>query len=272
MLLHHQRVADKDASPRRRAFLMHGILGSGNNWRTVARRLVAQAPDWEFILVDLRNHGRSHPAAPPHTLQACAQDLIELGEHLGGAPELVIGHSYGGKVAIAYAEEADAEQVWVLDATPGASTPEAESRSEVAGVIRALRQVPVPLQRREELLDLLGGMGLSDMLSRWMTTNLTRGEGGLVWSFDLDAVEAMLRDYLAQDLWHVLESPWRPAELHVVRAERSDRWTPEVLEHFEALPEAARVHLHLLPDAGHWLHVDNPGGLMDLLLRRALNG
>jgi pimeloyl-ACP methyl ester carboxylesterase len=25
------------------------------------------------------------------------------------------------------------------------------------------------------------------------------------------------------------------------------------------------VKLHILPDAGHWLHADNPSGLKDLL-------
>lgn len=55
--------------------------------------------------------------------------------------------------------------------------------------------------------------------------------------------------------------------LHFVRAANSDRWTPSILERLDravsSRPET--VKLHLLPDAGHWLHVDNPQGLSNLM-------
>jgi pimeloyl-ACP methyl ester carboxylesterase len=50
-----------------------------------------------------------------------------------------------------------------------------------------------------------------------------------------------------------------------VVAERSDRWTPELRARARALPPSARVTYHELPNAGHWVHVDNPDGLLALL-------
>jgi pimeloyl-ACP methyl ester carboxylesterase len=52
------------APPVRTAFLLHGLLGQGRNWRTFARRLVAAAaeagaPNWRLLLVDLRCHGQT---------------------------------------------------------------------------------------------------------------------------------------------------------------------------------------------------------------------
>ncbi|MCB9764800.1 MAG: alpha/beta hydrolase [Alphaproteobacteria bacterium] len=261
-----QRVVAAGASPSRWAFVLHGILGSGNNWRSFCRRLVKEAPGWGFVLVDLRNHGRSSGAPPPHTVDACADDLVRLGTVEGISPACVIGHSFGGKVALRYGQRAPSppSQLWVLDATPGAWSGASPGQTEVAQVIAALRAVPLPVPRRDALVDTLTGMGLSTMLARWMTTNLRPGEGGLVWTFDLDAVEQMLLDYLAQDAWPWLEDPARTTDVHVVRAARSDRWSPEELGRFEVIRH--RLHLHVLPDAGHWLHVDNPDGLRALLL------
>ena len=62
------------------------------------------------------------------------------------------------------------------------------------------------------------------------------------------------RDALATDLWPLLAAT--PREVHLVRAGRSDRWTPADLER----PVGPRVAWHVVPDAGHWLHVDDPDG------------
>lgn len=261
------------ATPTRWAWLLHGILGSGQNLRTVARRLAADLPDWGFLLPDLRNHGESRGAPPPHTVAACAEDLFALADARGVHPVAAIGHSFGGKVALAWAAAAEARgehvaRVWVLDATPGLSDVPLEEGSEVVRVVRALRTVPMPLPRRDALVERLVGMGFTTPLAQWMTTNLRHTDDGFVWKFDLDAVEAMLRDYAATDLWPWLASPTRRARVEVVRAERSDRWSDAELARFAAAPPDVR--LHLLPDAGHWVHVDNPDGLHALLLREGI--
>jgi esterase len=36
--------------------ILHGLFGSSDNWRAVAKKLATQA---QIITVDLRNHGRS---------------------------------------------------------------------------------------------------------------------------------------------------------------------------------------------------------------------
>ena len=62
-------------------FLLHGIYGAGRNWGSVARRLVRARPGWSVSLVDLRSQGRS-PRLSPHTMHACASDLLRLEDHL----------------------------------------------------------------------------------------------------------------------------------------------------------------------------------------------
>jgi pimeloyl-ACP methyl ester carboxylesterase len=259
---------DVFGSGERLALLCHGILGSRQNWRGFARRLAATLPAWQFVTVDHRNHGDARGAPGPHTLDACANDLVALGAALGRPPEVVVGHSFGGKVALTYAERASPalRQVWVLDASPEAWTPEATRQNEVSTVLAALDQVPQPLPRRNDVVEILTQRGFSPPLARWMTTNLRREGDGYVWRFDLPAVHEMLADYLAADLWHVVEAPRPGPEIVVVRAARSDRWTDATLDRLRHAGAAAPTRLETLRDAGHWVHVDAPEALLAMLV------
>lgn len=272
-MLHHLLEARPGAT--RHAWLLHGILGSGQNLRSVARRLVAELPDWGVLLPDLRHHGESHEQPGPDTVDACAADLLALADHLGLSPETAIGHSFGGKVALRWGALAEARgravaRVWALDVTPGpaaSGTNPGALQGEVARVVAHLRTLPVPLPRRDSIVPLLTGAGFSAGLARWMTTNLRPTGAGYSWRFDLEGIEALLHDYARADAWPWLESPARGARVDVVRAARSERWSPAELARFEG---RAGLHLHTLPDAGHWLHVDNPDGLHALLVREGL--
>lgn len=64
---------------------------------------------------------------PPHTVNSCATDLHRLCSELGVRPDAVLGHSFGGKVAIEFtrlavegaAQTAPPAHTWVLDSMPG---------------------------------------------------------------------------------------------------------------------------------------------------------
>ncbi|MEZ4319071.1 MAG: alpha/beta hydrolase [Myxococcota bacterium] len=248
------RVGAEDAPHT--AWILHGILGAGRNWRSFARRLVAAHPDWAFVLPDLRNHGSTGPLPPPHGLVDCVADLDGLPD-----PEVVLGHSFGGKVALAWARDrGTARQVWVLDSIPVSS--DGSDDSEVMHVLTSLERVSVPVAERAEVRAELLGMGLSGMLVDWLLTSLEKGPHGWDWVYGLEGVHAMMADYFRTDFAGFLrEHPGHP-HIHIVRAMNSDRWTPDVLARIEAGPG---VTLHELPDAGHWLHVDNPDGLLAML-------
>lgn len=249
------------------ALILHGILGSGRNWMTCAKAWAEACPDWRFELVDLRAHGRSPSFTGPHTVGACAGDLKRLVDQLGVAPSAVIGHSFGGKVALAYGRDfpEGLEQVWALDTPPSNLASEADT-SEVVQVIRALRSIPLPLAKRDALIPLLGAHGLSEGLALWMTTNLKREGQGLVWRFDLDAVTELIGDYFEQDMWTLLERPPHGPTWHILQADGSERWGAQDAQRIATLPAWSPVHHHLLHNSGHWVHVDNPTGLTEILL------
>lgn len=267
-------VVDSPGStpPRTTALVLHGVLGSGQNFRGIARKLCERRPDYRFVLVDLRHHGQSSGAPPPDTLAECARDLGRLLTHLqreqADTPpaSVVIGHSFGGKVALEFSRQCpELRQVWVLDSDPG-TQPAKGTSGEIARVIAAVRAVPVPLSRRSEVIPTLTGKGLSQGLANWMTTNLKREGEGYTWVFDLDRIEALLADYYAEDLWEYLETLTPPPDVHLVVAEQSERFTKEMRARAQHLEEQGHLRYHLIEKAGHWLHVDNPEAVLELLV------
>jgi pimeloyl-ACP methyl ester carboxylesterase len=252
------------ASAHKTALVLHGILGAGQNFTAFIQKLSRRRPEYRYVLVDLRNHGASTGAPPPHTLAAAARDLTTLAASTG-EPAIVIGHSFGGKVALEYARQGAPalEQVWALDSNPGAQGQ--NDHLEVDSVIEAIRSVTVPASARADVVQALGARGLSRPTAEWIATSLKRTEAGYVWLFDLDGIEALIADYYAQDLWSFLEQARSRPEFRIVIAERSDRWLPETRERALTLPSTANVHCHVLPDSGHWVHVDNPAALLELM-------
>ncbi|RME00254.1 MAG: alpha/beta fold hydrolase, partial [Calditrichaeota bacterium] len=71
--------------------ILHGLLGSGRNWHTVANRLAQKR---RIVVPDMRNHGRS-PHSENHRLVDMVEDIFELQQDLGVLPAVILGHSMG---------------------------------------------------------------------------------------------------------------------------------------------------------------------------------
>jgi pimeloyl-ACP methyl ester carboxylesterase len=249
------------------ALLLHGALGSGSNLRSLAVKLSKLRPEYRFCLVDLRHHGDSQGAPPPNTLEACARDLDALLAQLDREPTVLAGHSFGGKTALMFGSlfPGRASQIWVLDSNPGAQEP--SSDNEVVRVMQTIRKTTTPAAERQQVVAELVALGLSSGTANWLGTNLQRGDHGFEWRFNLDAIYELMLDYFRVDLWPVLEEPPADSDLRVVVAERSDRWAPENRARIQRVADDTAVSLHVVPNAGHWLHVDNPGFLLELMGR-----
>src|ERR1700749_3599973 len=79
--------------------LLHGLFGAARNFGAVQRAL---APRFRVIALDMRNHGDS-PHAPDTRYTTQAEDVRETLATLGIGAAAVVGHSMGGKTAMALA-------------------------------------------------------------------------------------------------------------------------------------------------------------------------
>ncbi len=265
--LSHTLITASDDAPERWLYVLHGIYGMGRNWVSIARRLVKARPDWGVVLVDLRMHGDSQGFAPPHTVETAAGDLDDLIRITKRSADAVLGHSFGGKVALLHAarSEAPPAQVWIIDSTPEAREPSGTAWE----VIEVLRSLPDSYDDRAEAVEsVMEAGGFPRPMAQWLSMNLEHEGERYHWRIDVDAMEALLEDFFDRDLWGVVEDPPAGSEIHFVKAEDSETLREEVAERVErAGKETERVHLHRMP-GGHWLNVENPDGILELLSSR----
>lgn len=244
--------------------MLHGIYGRGRNWTSLARDLTSRRADWACALLDLRLHGDSPAFSPPHTVAAAAGDVARYEQETGFHASSVLGHSFGGKVALAHAAlgRDRLAQVWVIDSTPEARDPSG-SAWRLLDVVRGL---PPDFASRKEAAAGIEAAGYGRAVAAWMSSNLHHHDGRYSWRLDLDGAEAMLRDFFATDLWPIVDDPPGDMVLHFVKATASSVLSEEACRRIEeAGRRHGRAHLHRVP-GGHWLHTDNPRALEELLV------
>lgn len=265
--LAHEPVGAEGTSGGPALYILHGFLGSGRNWMSFARRLVDLRSDWRAVLVDLRLHGESQDVDGPHSIAAAAGDLVDLVAALGpGEPTAVLGHSFGGKVALAATRRLAPTpvQTWIIDSTPAAG-------GEGSGADRLLARLeasPASFPDREAAVSWIIEGGFDEMTARWVATNLEHRCDDWAWGLDPDALRELLTDFATTELWEVVESAPPDASIHFVRATRGSILATDDAERIQRLAATGEpVALHEL-EGGHWLHTDNPGGLLELIAGR----
>lgn len=275
-MLHHEIVRAESGTPTRSFLFLHGILGSGTNLRSLARAMCRAVPAWQGVIVDLRGHGRSEIGQPPYTLEACADDVASLARSIEPAVEGVLGHSFGGKVAMTLALRArpgdpvasKLGHVVLVDSMPGAR-PEGRGSENVLVVLESLAALPRRFELREHFIEAMTAKGQTRAIASWLAMSLRRTDEGFEMAFDLAAIGALLDDYFARDLWTLFddEPPRDTPRLHQVIGDRSAVFDADDRAHAKRLVDEGRATLDVLP-AGHWVHVDDPEGLTRTLIAR----
>ena len=242
--------------------MLHGIYGRGRNWQAVARALVAARPDVACWLVDLPHHGQSGPGRHGDTVHGLALDVIDWARGAAVSLRAVVGHSYGGKVALAMAARLHATplQVWVIDSTPDVKTPSGSAWD----MLRVVRGLPDRFASREAAQRAIQAHGYELPVAQWMTTNLVRDGASFRWHLDFDAMERLLQDFFATSVWDVIESPDPQHEIHFVKATRSSAIAADTHARIVAAA-GSNVHMHER-EGGHWIHAERPEVVTALLL------
>lgn len=124
---------------------LHGVGGHGARWWQLAERQLA---DFHVIAPDLRGHGRSDPH-PPWTLEQHAADLLAVIDSYALSALAVVGHSFGGAVALHLARLAPqrVSKLVLLDPVVGVHPSLALERAQAPQRIFADRDEAAAAQR-----------------------------------------------------------------------------------------------------------------------------
>ena len=102
MILHSKILGGS----KKNILILHGFLGSGDNWISIARKL--NLLGHTVHLIDQRNHGRSfHSEKFDYNLMC--EDLFNYIKHHNIDNSILIGHSMGGIIAAQLAADDDIE-------------------------------------------------------------------------------------------------------------------------------------------------------------------
>ena len=226
--------------------LLHGLFASGNNWRSVARRLEAH---FTVTSLDLRNHGQS-PWSDRMDYEAMAGDVaLTLGALTGGAA-WVVGHSMGGKVAMELALRWPALVAGLVVEDIAARAYEREHDE----ILRALNAVDPGKCTARELVDAALWKDIPDAAVRhFLLTNLQRtAPGSFRWRMNL----RVITDCYPRLLEEVARHGRYAGPVLVVAGGRSRHVLasdePAMRERFP------RCEFRRIAGAGHWVHGDAP--------------
>ncbi len=99
---------------------VHGITSSRRSWTRLGERL---APTHRVFAYDQRGHGDSAAVAGSMTLERSVRDLEAVRDELPGPVHLLIGHSWGGAVALLGGLRMSPQRIVAIDpmvrVTPG---------------------------------------------------------------------------------------------------------------------------------------------------------
>ncbi|MEY8883489.1 alpha/beta fold hydrolase [Donghicola sp. XS_ASV15] len=226
--------------------IVHGLYGSARNWGVISRRM---ADSRRVIAVDQRNHGES-PWFDAHGYLDMAQDLAEVIEAEMPNGAIVLGHSMGGKAAMALA----------------LTRPELVKGLVVADI------APVTYAHSQiQYVDAMRGLDLSSIETRGdanrLLSDIVPEEGVrafLLQSLDIKEKRWRLNlDVLGAEMTGITGWPHEPMEgrsydgpVLSLAGANSDYVTTEGREATKAYFPAAKFFK--IPGVGHWLHAEKP--------------
>jgi len=236
---------------------------------------------------------------PPTTFNDCLDDIATTLKQQGVHTEsdtahmTLVGHSLGGRLALQYAHRQQrkskwhaprAASVWLLDTVPG--QPHA-SVVEIVGIAeRMLQQDWTGVTRKDILQVLQQQHGLDSMTAQWLASSFVvdKATGRGQFAFCLATARDLMVDFGKQDFMALLKdvvvagaagptgatttttttttTTSNSTRVDLVRGGRNAGW--EASGEMPALfdMQSDSFQFHTLPDAGHWVHIDDLPGLM----------
>ena len=237
--------------------VMHGLLGTSRNWQAHGKAL---ARERTVHLLDLRNHGAS-PWSDVMTYPAMAADVLAFADRQRLERFFLLGHSMGGKVAMAVALT-EPERVVGAIVADIAPVPYAHDFEELIGALRGLDLSGITRRAEGDLA--LAPVIENSAVRHFVLQNLDfDGAGKAFWKPNLAVLDAEIRTITGWPAAYDEETYEGP--VLAVHGGASDYVDAAGEAAFRRLMPA--VAFETLAGAGHWLHADHPRPFLDAVRR-----
>jgi esterase len=245
--------------------LLHGLYGCSDNWMTIARKL---SECYRVICVDLRNHGNS-PHYSSHRYLDMASDLSDLLNDVAIDKAHLLGHSMGGKVAMAFASIYPKKvlSLAVADIAPKNYLNDGNDTSGVAmhkRLLNTLSSVDLThFHQRKEVEDEMGKTIEDEFVISFIMKNLRRGTTGFEWKINVPVLKEYLTEILGGIDYSFFEDsiPILHYPVFFIKGGLSNYIKEEDLLLIRRIfPEAK---FKVIEGTTHYLHVEKPDELID---------
>jgi len=250
--------------------VIHGLLGQSKNFGTWAKDLKKAHKDRRVFLVDLRNHGNSphHPAMGYHLMAA---DLLRLIERLGCGSAILVGHSMGGKVAMATSLLAPSKvhALCVIDIAPVRYTDADEDWRLTEEIVKQLANLPLSSLKTKRDADRHLSTEMKDPMMRGfalMNVDEVRDSeaGGMSWRINLDAIVNELSTLAGADVGGISNvRPFSRPTLFIKGS--SSQFFREEKHMGRTAVLFPTAGLESIEGANHWIHVTKPTELHEVV-------
>lgn len=245
----HVRVRGPEGAPT--FVLLHYFAGSGAEWDAVTERL---GDDARCVAPDLRGHGASSAAPDAYAVADGADDVAALARALALDAYTLVGHSMGGKIALALAARRPAGLARVVLLAPSPPSPE-----------------PMDEGERVRLLASHGDRASAVRTTEQITARpLPAPVRARVVADNLRTAPAAWRAWLARGSREDITSSMGDVRAPVhVAAGGADPVIPAAVVEREVLGRLPGARLTVVPGCGHLLPLEAPEVVAALLRRPA---
>lgn len=236
MKLHYREIGTGEP-----LIILHGLFGSSDNWQTLGK---AFAESRRVIFVDQRNHGKS-PHSDDFSYDLMVEDLLELVDDLGLEKATILGHSMGGKTAIAFAAKYPnrIQRMIVADIS---HRPYEHHHDDVIAGLNAIDLTVV--KSRGEAEEAMKPFLPDYSVRQFLLKNLYWVEKGqLGWRMNIPSLVKNLDQVIEEIAFDSIET-----ETLFIRGELSN-YIPET--DFEEIHEKfPHARIETIANSGHWVH------------------
>ncbi len=235
--------------------ILHGLFGSARNWHTLAQKLAERYRVWA---VDLRNHGQSF-WSPQMEYEVLAADVAALMDAQELAHAMVMGHSMGGKTAMVLAlqQPERVDKLVVLDIAP------ISYGSRFEDYIQAMQNLDLGVVNQRTVADQWLSQFIPEAgIRAFLLQNLVVKDGRFDWRINLSALSTQLPHILDFPTTALGQRQYDGPTLFVA-GELSNYIGPN--DHDTIKGYFPNALIDTLPQAGHWLHADQPTALLNRL-------